>query len=117
MGLTTFIFAGIVLFIILLILVYKTNKEKYKEKPFKSSFVALALIVLNWILFLSDFYVYLPEKIGDMIFTPIWVLVSIIGIISSFREYKNNLFFSLLILVLSVISIIMIMLTLLIGSM
>ncbi len=118
MTLTLFIFIGIVLFILLMLfLTYKVNKTDRRKQPFTFSLVALGLIVLNWILFLTNTYVMLPHKISEIIFTPIWFIVSIVGFIAGLKEFRNNLVLALLIVSVSVISSIIGFLSILIGSM
>lgn len=90
-ALTSYIFLAIVIFLIgNFIFRIITDPDLRKIKPFTFSIVAISLLILNWLLYLSSFYELIPEKISHVIFLPVWVLSSIIGITATFREYKNN---------------------------
>lgn len=60
------------------------------------SVLALSLIILHWILFLVDFYVVIPEGIGDLIILPVWLIVSIISFIAAYREFRNSRAFAVI---------------------
>ena len=94
MGLTSFIGMRIGFVVIVMIaLIFKLNKRNSNNKPRLLSLLALGLIILNWILYLSGFYAMIPEGIGDLIFLPVWFIVSIIGFIAAYRELRNNRIF------------------------
>lgn len=75
--------------------IYKTNKGNIKDKPFLLSSISLSLFILNWVVYLSvlyltDYYIVIPGKIGNFVFMPIWFIISFIGLIASYREFRNN---------------------------
>ena len=61
-------------------------------------------IFWNWILYLTNFYSLLPEKVNRFIFLPIWFFLCVLGFIVFAREWKNNRIFSISIGFLSSIS-------------
>ena len=118
MGLTSLVFIGIAFAILfMLLLIFKADKKDVQKKPHLLSLLALGLIILNWVLCLTGFYAILPQEVSEVVFLPIWFIVCIIGIIAAFRECSNNLVFAVLNAGLSVISFIIGILLLLIGSM
>lgn len=91
MSFTSFIGMGTGFVIIGMILpVFKAYKSNSNNKPYLLSLSALGIIILHWILYLFDFYATIPEKIGDLIFSPAWAAVFIIGLISAYKEFKNK---------------------------
>lgn len=74
----------------MIFLIFKAGKRNTKNKPYLLSLLALSLIILNWVLYLVGFYAIIPEKIGDLIFLPVWIIVSIIGFIAAYKEFSNN---------------------------
>lgn len=118
MGVTLYIFLAIIIIVIgITLLRSEADKDLYKKKPLLFSIMALGLVVLNWILLLSDIYDVLSEKIGDIVFQTIWFSICIIGIVSSLKEFKNNIFIALLTGVLTTISLMMGGVLFLIGCM
>src|SRR5699024_7685456 len=70
--------------VLLMFVVPAVLSDKYSEedkKPYKISWAILGLLVFNWLLFLSNSYSLMPDSISDLIFTPIWVILSVAGII------------------------------------
>ena len=60
-------------------LIIKANKSNVNNKPNLFSLLALALIILNWIIYLSalyltDSYIIIPGKAGNLVFIPIWFI-------------------------------------------
>ncbi len=105
MYLTSYIGIGLaIIVIIMVLLIYKRDKIKGNNKPYLLSILALSLIVFNLVLYLFDFYAIIPERIGDLIFSPIWIIVSIIGFIAAYKEFSNNRTFAVVNGGLSVIS-------------
>lgn len=102
MGLISFIVIGIgviIISMIFLILSIKPNKRNVNNKPYLLSLVALSLIILNWVIYLAvlyitDFYIVITGKVGDFIFTPVWFIVSIIGLVAAYKEFRNNSIFA-----------------------
>src|SRR5699024_11686692 len=118
MGITSFIGMGIALVIIgMVVLILKADKRYTNQKPYPLSLISLTLIIINWILYLFGFYAFIPEKTGDVIFLPVWILVSIIGFIATYKESTNNRIFSVVTVGLSIISFIIGMLAWGIGNM
>lgn len=94
----------ILLFIVFIpVLIFiKTNANK--STPLKISYWFIGILLLNWVLFLTDSYTLLPVKIADLIFVPIWWVLCFIGIIIGIIEFKNNKIFALSIAGLTTIS-------------
>lgn len=118
MGLSSYI--GILVALILIVMItltFKSNEKYSNNKPSLLSLVAFSLIILNWVLYLFDFYAIMPENIGDLIFLPVWIIVSIIGLIAAYKEFRNNRIFSVINGGLAIISIIMALLATAIGNM
>ncbi|MEW9501107.1 hypothetical protein [Jeotgalibacillus marinus] len=81
---------------------YKNSKNI--PLTYSSSFIAMGLLTLNWLLFLTNFYSKLPVNLSEVIFLPIWFSVSILGLITSLFELRNNRLFALLPGIISFIS-------------
>lgn len=107
-------YVAIVIVIIIISMVYlirKAGKSDINQKPKFLSLLVLGVIMVNWLLYLSGFfvtdsYIIIPGKIGDFIFIPLWFLVSIIGLFAATKEYKNNKKFSILVSGLAIINLI-----------
>ncbi len=90
-------------------LMLKAHKKNVNTKPNLFSLVALSLIILNWVIYLTtlylmDYYIIIPGKIGDFIFTPLWFIVSIIGLVAAYKEFRYNNSFAVVISGLSIIN-------------
>lgn len=113
-----YIFWAIAIFVIgISIFRFKVDKDLYKNKPLPFTVMALSAIVLNWMLYLFGFYASINDTIADMIFLPIWFLVSVLALIAALKEHKNNLFMGLLTGGLSIITLVVGALLFLIGRM
>lgn len=58
-----------------------------------SNIFNLLLINLSYILavlYLTDYYIFIAGKMGGFIFRPLLFIVSIIGLIAAYKEFKNN---------------------------
>ena len=105
-------FVGIVIGVIvisMIFLIIKANKSNVHNKPKFFSLLALGLIILNWViylvaLYLTDSYIIIAGKIGDFIFIPIWFIVSIIGLLAAYKEFRNNKSFSVVVSGLAIIN-------------
>lgn len=98
-----------IIVISMIFLILKVNKKNVNNKPYLLSLVALSLIILNWaiyliVLYLTDYYIVIPGRVGNFIFTPIWFIVSIIGLIAAYKEFKNNRIFAVIICGLAIIN-------------
>ncbi|MFE6137002.1 hypothetical protein [Bacillus sp. NPDC057893] len=95
----------IISFLSALALIFMTVKKGiFLNRPYLQSFIVCALFFANWILYLTNFYSLLPEKVSRFIFLPIWFFLCILGCIVFWREWKNNRIFSISIGFLSSIS-------------
>lgn len=96
MGLIQYVAIAIgVIIISMIILIIKANKSIVKNKPYLFSALALSLIILNWIVYLSglyftESYFIIPGALGDYLFIPLWFIVSMIGLVAGYIESKNN---------------------------
>ncbi len=98
-GLAILALLSIVLYIFL------SLKKKTKEKsPHTISFVILGLLIIQWVLYLTNVYSLLPVAISDLLFLPIWIVLCIAGFLSAVYEFKNNKGFSLLLVNITAIS-------------
>lgn len=105
-------FIGIVIGVIvtsMIFLILKANKSNINNKPNLFSLVALGLIILNWViylvaLYLTDSYIIIPGKIGDFIFIPLWFIVSIIGLVAAYKEFRNNRTFAIVVFGIAIIN-------------
>lgn len=98
-----------IIVISMIFLILKVNKKNVNNKPYLLSLVALSLIILNWaiyliVLYLTDYYIVIPGRVGNFIFTPIWFIVSIIGLIAAYKEFKNNRIFAVVVCGLAIIN-------------
>ncbi|MGE6362614.1 hypothetical protein ACQKD9_01775 [Bacillus paramycoides] len=106
MSLTLLLFIFIIIpFISALALIFMiVRKGTFFNRPHLQSFIICALFFANWILYLTNFYSLLPEKVSQFIFLPIWFFLCVLGFIVFVREWKNNRVFSISIGFLSFIS-------------
>ena len=103
---------GLVIVIIVISVIYlilKTHKTNVNTKPNLFSLLALSFIILNWVIYLTtlylmDSYIIIPGKMGDFIFTPLWFIVTLIGLIAAYKEFRNNISFAVVISGLSIIN-------------
>lgn len=95
MNLTSYIGIGVVILAIGMIFFILKSSENNNNKPHLFSLVAFGIIILNWVLYLFNFYAIIPEKIGDLIFLPVWIIVTVIGFFAAYREFGNNRTFSI----------------------
>jgi hypothetical protein len=63
-------------------------------------------LVLNWLLYFAGFYTILPLQIADIMFTPIWLILSFLGLLIAFIEYKRSMGIAVPIAWLSIISLV-----------
>ncbi|MGN7410936.1 hypothetical protein [Sporosarcina sp. SAFN-010] len=92
------------------------NSEEGK-KPYKVSWTILGLLVLNWLLFLTNSYSLMPASISGLIFTPVWVFLSVAGIIAVVYKFKKNKGFAVSLAALTTISSLVTVLSYGIGEM
>ncbi|QEL84458.1 hypothetical protein [Bacillus mycoides] len=86
----------IIPFISALALIFMTVKKgTFLNRPHLQSFIVCTLFFTNWILYLTNFYSLLPEKVSQFIFLPIWFFLCVLGLIVFTREWKNNRVFSI----------------------
>ena len=71
-----------------LMLSTKSSKRNISNKPYLLSLLALGLIILNWVIFLVA--LYLTDFSVVIRFAPVWFIVSIIGFLAAYKEFKNN---------------------------
>lgn len=106
--------------VLLMFVVPAVLSDKYSEedkKPYKISWAILGLLVFNWLLFLSNSYSLMPDSISDLIFTPVWVILSVAGIIVVAYEFKKNKGFAVSMAGLTAISLLFTVLSYGIGEM
>lgn len=95
----------LIAFISALTIIFITVKKgRFFNRPYLKSIIVYILFFTNWILYLSNFYALLPEKISEFLFLPIWFFLCILGFITFWREWRNNRVFSICIGFLSFIS-------------
>ena len=105
-------YVGIVIGVIIISMIFliiRANKSNVNKKPNLFSLVALGLIILNWFiylfaLYLTDSYIIIAGKIGNLIFIPSWFIVSIIGLLAAYKESRNNKSFSVVVSGLAIIN-------------
>ncbi|MEC3885775.1 hypothetical protein VKA52_18795 [Halobacillus sp. HZG1] len=71
------------------------KKQGRGPLPFKSSLVIGSLLLTHWVLWLKGFYGWLPVRVADMLFLPVWVVLCGFGVILSGLEMKNNAAFAI----------------------
>ncbi len=103
----TFILLVFFLFIILLgvIITYRMRtKNDSAGLPYKWTYVLGSLLLLNWLLFFAGFYAAIPLHVADKIFTPIWLMLSTLGLITAIIEFRRKKVIAVPIACLSIIS-------------
>src|SRR5699024_1244235 len=106
--------------VLLMFVVPAVLSDKYSEedkKPYEISWAILVILVFNWLLFLSNSYSLMPDSISDFIFTPLWVILSVAGIIVVAYEFRKNKEFAVSMLDLTTISLLFTVLSYGIGEM
>ena len=73
------------------------KKGTFLTRPYLQSFIVCGLFFANWILYLTNFYSLLPEKVSRFMFLPIWFFLCVLGFIVFACEWKNNRIFSIFI--------------------
>jgi hypothetical protein len=102
-----FSFILIIFFVSITILAIKMRKRPSSTgRPYKCSYVICILLVLNWLLYFAGFYTILPLQIADIMFTPIWLILSFLGLLIAFIEYKRSMGIAVPIAWLSIISLV-----------
>jgi len=85
------IFATIILAMIIIpVFIFLINKRK-EPRAHNSSYVIMGLFIVQWILFLTDFYTLLPVAISTVLFDMVWVLLCVAGVIGVIREMRNRM--------------------------
>ena len=105
-------FIGMLIAVIVIIMIFfilKGNKRNINRKPSLFSLVAVSLMILNWLIYLSalyltDSYIIIPGQMGDLIFIPLWFIVSIIALLAAYKEFRNNNSFAIIISGLAIIN-------------
>src|SRR5699024_2651193 len=106
--------------VLLMFAVPAVLSDRYGEedkKPYKISCAILGLLVFNRLLFLSNSYSLMLDSISDLIFTPVWVILSVAGIIVVAYEFKKNKGFAVSMAGLTAISLLFTVLSYGIGEM
>ena len=91
-------------FFSVLTIILATVKGAFSKRPYLQSIIVCILFFTNWILYLTSFYTLFPEKINGFLFLPIWFFLCILGLVTFWREWRNNRVFSICIGFLSFIS-------------
>ncbi|MEH6942469.1 hypothetical protein [Bacillus sp. JJ722] len=89
----TFSFIMITLSILcLLMIVIQIIKDvkKSKERPSLFSFIIVGLLLLNWLLYITSFYTYIPATISEALFLPVWIILALSGLLVSLRNRRKN---------------------------
>ncbi|MFG6116881.1 hypothetical protein ACGTN9_17145 [Halobacillus sp. MO56] len=96
MGLSSILIGvfGILIIIIIIFPVLLVKRYGRGASPYKWSYVIYGLLIVNWILYISGFYVLLPVSVADSIFIPIWFVLCALGTIFTVLEFKNNIAFA-----------------------
>lgn len=66
------------------------KKQPRRVSPYRGSALSLSAIIINWLLFLIDFYVLLPVGVADFLFTFVWVVLILAAGFFSLKEFRNN---------------------------
>ncbi|SES27780.1 hypothetical protein SAMN04487944_13218 [Gracilibacillus ureilyticus] len=98
-GMIAFILLGLIVIPVIIIGTFGNGSP-----PLKFSYISFVLLTIQWTLYLTGFYVWLPVSVPDVAFTPIWFVICALALISVVREWKNNPAVSFVLLVLTGIS-------------
>lgn len=85
-----------------LILTMKSDKRNKKNKPYLFSQLALVLMILNGVIYLT--VLYFTDFSVVIRFAPTWFIVSIIALFSAYKEYNHNRIFAVAVAGLALIS-------------
>lgn len=72
--------------------------------PYKGSLRVGIVLVVHWVLWLSGFYAFLPDRVADTVFLPVWFVLCVLGVVFAWGEFKNNAAFAVPLAGLSFIS-------------
>lgn len=109
---------GVILLLMFIVPAVMSDKNSEEgKKACKISWAILGLLVLNWMLFLTDSYSLMPDNISNSIFTPVWIILSVAGIVAVIYEYKKNKGFAVSLAGLTTMSLLFTVLTYGIGEM
>ncbi|MGE6616863.1 hypothetical protein [Bacillus mycoides] len=95
MPLTLLLLIFIIILFISALIFMTVKKRTFLNRPHLQSFIVCTLFFANWILYLTNFYSLLPEKVSQFIFLSIWFFLCVLGLIVFTREWKNNRIFSI----------------------
>ena len=85
----------VIISMIFFILSRPSNKSNLNNKPYGLSLSALGVIVLTWVIYLAA--LYLTDLSTVIRFAPVWFIVSILGFIAAYKEFRNNRAFAVVI--------------------
>ncbi|KMK77696.1 hypothetical protein AB990_04360 [Alkalihalobacillus pseudalcaliphilus] len=60
------------------------------QRPYNWTFIFFSALLLHLLAFFSGFYATLPTSISDLIFIPMWCLLTGLGAFMSYKELSNN---------------------------
>lgn len=98
--------AGVIVFVAFIVsglLFLKKDEKGIGARKF--SYAILGLLILHWVFFLVNGYAILPTNIAVALFTPIWLILCVAGVITAIYEFKNNMKFAIPLAALTAISV------------
>ena len=75
--------------------------------PSKNLLCGIRAVGFSLVIFLSSGYALFSTNITDAIFMPVWIVLSVAGLVIAIYEFKNNKGFSLLLAGLTTISLLL----------
>ncbi|MFS0783660.1 hypothetical protein [Bacillus sp. 1P06AnD] len=89
----------------LVVITSVTDKSgKLKRRPLVMTMIAILVWGMNGFLFLGGVYERMPRYWADALFIPITIISILLMVLSGFKEWPNNVLYSLLLFILSFIT-------------
>lgn len=112
-----FLLLILLLILVLGMIVINIAVQDAEMKPYKGTYIFLLGTCIHWGLFLTSFYVVLPESMADWLWDSIWMGLISLGTVMAILEFKKSLILSVLLVGFAGINLMFFLLTVMIGSM
>lgn len=91
--------------------------EQWGNWPSKISLVFLAALGVQWILFITGFYVRFHHIFDGLLWDISWISLCLFGIVMAWKEFKNNMYFAVILFAVSLLHMNFYLFTNFIGNM
>ncbi|WP_052360706.1 hypothetical protein [Oceanobacillus manasiensis] len=85
-----YVATGLVAVFITVCIILAFIKGRWKERPYRLSWVAFVTLMLHWVLALTEVYEQFSFNVGNFLFDFIWLSSAIFCLVATWKESKNN---------------------------